>query len=111
MKARLFFTVAACMLLGAVSMHAQTMIIKGSSKYGDVLYNFDGKNFRKGDSQYSKVLYNWDGQYIRQGQSQYGDVLYNFDGQYVRTGKSPYSKELLNISGKIPIGMLIFLLM
>lgn len=98
-------------LLTSVQMTAQTKIIKGDNPYGEVLYNFDGTFFRQGNSKYSKALFNWDGTCIRKGDSKYGEVLYNFDGQYVRRGDSKYSSKLYTISGKIPIGLLIFLLM
>jgi hypothetical protein len=58
MKKSLIF----CMLLFcAVAVSAQTNIRKGSSAYGSVIYNFDGKNIRAGASTYGSVLYNIDG--------------------------------------------------
>ena len=32
---------------------------------------------RAGESRYGNVVYNFDGQYIRQGESRYGNVIYN----------------------------------
>jgi hypothetical protein len=57
----------ATMLLTFGTSYAQTNVRKGSSSYGDVLYNWDGKNLRQGSSSYGDVIANWDGKNIRKG--------------------------------------------
>lgn len=81
-----------CSVLFSFQSSAQTKIIKGGSPYGDVLYNFDGTSLRSGTNQYSTALFNW-------------------DGEAIRKGSSKYSEKLLTISGKLPVGLLIFILM
>lgn len=78
---------------------AQTYVRKGSSAYGDMLYNWDGKYLRQGSGAYGDVIANWDGKYIRQGSSAYADVLYNWDGKYLRRGSSAYGDILYNWDG------------
>ena len=95
----LILSVVALVLISA-SATAQTKVIQGNSKYGEVLYNFDGQNLRAGRSEYSEVIFNWDGQYIRKGNSKYGTILYNFDGEKFRQGDSKYGKVLYNWDGK-----------
>ncbi len=96
MKKSLIF----CMLLFcAVAASAQTNIRKGSSAYGNVLYNWDGKNLRQGSSVYGPVIANWDGENIRQGSSPYDKVIYNWDGKNLRQGTSPYGSILYNWDG------------
>ena len=70
---------------------AQTKIRQGSTSYGEVLYNWDGKNLRQGSTSYGTVIVNWDGKNIRQGSTSYGTVL-------------------CNIEGALPIAILIYLL-
>ena len=36
-------------------------IRKGSTSYGTILYNFDGKNLRQGSTSYGTILFNVDG--------------------------------------------------
>ena len=55
-------------------------IREGSSNFGTILYNFDGKNLRQGSSSFGTVLYNFDGKNIRQGSSSFGTILFNIDG-------------------------------
>jgi hypothetical protein len=75
MKKSLIF----CMLLFcAVAASAQTNIRKGSSAFGNVLYNWDRKNLRQGSSEYGPVIANWDGENIRQGSSPYDKVIILF---------------------------------
>ena len=74
-------------------------IREGSSRYGNVLYNWDGKNLREGSSRYGNVLLNYDGKNIREGSSRYGNVLCNFDGKYLREGSGRYGTALLNVDG------------
>ena len=69
-------------LVIATVSNAQTLLRKGSSSYGDVLYNWDGKFLRQGSSSYGNVLINWDGKNVRVGSSSYGDILYNTDGKF-----------------------------
>ena len=96
MKKSLIF----CMLLFCVvAASAQTNIRKGSSAYGNVLYNWDGKNLRQGSSAYGPVIANWDGTNIRQGSSPYDKVIYNWDGKNLRQGTSPYGSILYNWDG------------
>ena len=72
----------ASMLLTIGFVNAQTNFRKGSSSYGDVLYNWDGTNIRQGSSSYGDVIYNYDGKNIRRGSSSYGDIIYNTDGKF-----------------------------
>ena len=68
------------LLFCVVAPSAQTNISKGTSPYGNVLYNWDGKNLRQGSSAYGPVIANWDGENIRQGSSPYDKLIYNWDG-------------------------------
>lgn len=64
---------------------------------------------RQGQSKYGKVLYNWDGKQIRQGESKYGEVLYNWDGEKMRAGQSRYGKVMMNTEGHVPAAILIII--
>ena len=55
-------------------------IREGSSRYGNVLLNYDGKNIREGSGRYGNVLCNFDGKYLREGSGRYGTALLNVDG-------------------------------
>ena len=69
----LFFIFISCSLLSQ-------NIREGSSRYGSVLYNWDGKNLREGSSRYGSVVCNFDGKNLREGSSRYGSVFLNVDG-------------------------------
>ncbi|MFM7588379.1 MAG: hypothetical protein ACKO55_04620, partial [Bacteroidota bacterium] len=43
---------------------------------------WDGQNIRRGSSSYGDILYNYDGKNVRVGSSSYGDILYNTDGKF-----------------------------
>ena len=64
MKKRVYI-VMALMLLTLTGVVAQSYLRQGSSEYGKVLYNWDGRNLRQGSSQDGKVIVNWDGEYSR----------------------------------------------
>ena len=99
----LFFIFISCSLLSQ-------NIREGSSRYGSVLYNWDGKNLREGSSRYGSVLVNYDGKNIREGSSRYASVLCNFDGKNLREGSSRYGSVLLNVDGTdIPEPILVML--
>jgi len=55
-------------------------IRQGSTSYGTILLNYDGKNIRKGSTSYGTILYNFDGKNLRQGSTSYGTILFNVDG-------------------------------
>ena len=73
--------------------------------------NASAQNYiRQGGSKYGKILYNWDGKFLRQGGSKYSTVLFNWDGTNIRSGESRYGNVIWTISGSIPTPLLIFLL-
>ena len=53
----------------------------------------------QGGSKYGKILYNWDGK-----------ILFNRDGDRIISGDSKYGNVIWTISGSIPTPLLIFLL-
>ena len=55
-------------------------IMRGSSKYGDVILNIDGKKVIKGSSKYGDVILNFDGNKFMKGSSKYGNVIANVEG-------------------------------
>ena len=62
--------------------------------------NASAQNYiRLGGSKYGKILYNWDGK-----------ILFNRDGDRIISGDSKYGNVIWTISGSIPTPLLIFLL-
>lgn len=105
-----FLSILFLLAILATNASAQNHTHQGSSKYGKILYNWDGKFLRQGGSKYSTVLFNWDGTNIRSGESRYGKILFNRDGDKIISGNSKYGNVILTISGSIPTPLLIFLL-
>ena len=42
--------------------------------------NLFSQNIRQGSSSYGTILYNYDGKNLRQGSSSYGTILFNING-------------------------------
>ena len=92
------------------NLSANTLLRKGYSSSGEVLYNWDGKNLRKGYSTSAEILINFDGKNIRKGYSSSGDILFNWDGKNFRQGYSSSGTVLYNTDAILPAAVLIYLL-
>lgn len=78
-------------------MHSTSEVIKGSSKYGAVVYTINGDKIIEGSSKYGKVAFTINNDKIIEGNSRYGRTVYVINGDKIIEGSSKYGSRKYTI--------------